>query len=132
MNYKKFLLLYIISLPLFLLLDVIWLGLIASDLYGAALAHLLGPVNWLGVVVFYPVFLIGLTYFATYHAATVKEALKRGALFGFFTYLTYDMTNLATLRDWPLDVTLIDIGWGTIVCGAVSAGATFLYTRFRK
>ncbi len=129
---KKFVTLYLFSLPVFLILDGIWLGLIASDLYGNALAHLLGPVNWIAAAIFYPVFLIGLTYFAATQTTSIKEALKRGALFGFFTYLTYDMTNLATLKDWPLHVSLIDIAWGTFVCGAVSAAATFLYTRSRK
>ncbi|HEY0964678.1 MAG TPA: DUF2177 family protein, partial [Candidatus Paceibacterota bacterium] len=98
---NRFFLMYVISIPLFLILDGLWLGVISSDLYAEALSHLLGPVNWAAVMIFYPIFLLGLCYFCSYPAASLRDALMRGGLFGFFTYLTYDMTNLATLRDWP-------------------------------
>lgn len=133
MNILSFMGLFLISLPTFLVLDLVWLGFVAKDLYQAKLGHLLGPVNWAAAGIFYGLFLIGLTFFATYpalQARSVEMAIIRGALFGFFCYMTYDLTNLATLKDWPLSVTVLDMMWGAFV-GAVAAGvAVMLYTEF--
>jgi uncharacterized membrane protein len=126
MNISTFLSLYIISIPIFFIIDMFWLGVVAKNLYQNKLGHLLGEVNWLAAIIFYLVFLIGLTIFATYPALVSGKyttALIYGALFGFFTYATYDLTNLATLRDWPLSITLVDIVWGTLL-GASVAGIT--------
>jgi uncharacterized membrane protein len=133
MNLGMFLTLYFVSVPIFFLIDMVWLGLLAKDLYQNKLGHLLGPVQWGPAILFYLLFLIGLTFFATYPAAqsgSIKMAALYGGLFGFFTYLTYDLTNLATLKDWPTAVVVPDILWGTFI-GAVVAGlATFLYLSF--
>ena len=133
MNITTFLLLYGISVPIFFVIDMLWLGLIARDFYQRNLGSLLGEVNWLAAIIFYLVFLVGLTFFATYPAATSglwTKAVLYGALFGFFTYATYDLTNLATLRDWPLSVTLVDMVWGTVLGAAVSGITVYLYTIF--
>jgi len=132
MNIQLFLTVYAISVPLFFIIDMIWLGYIASDFYRNRLGHLLGDVNWTAAIIFYLVFLVGLTLFATYPAVikgALSYALIWGALFGFFTYATYDLTNLATMRDFPLSVALVDIGWGTFL-GAAVAGSTFLVYGF--
>ena len=133
MNITTFLLLYGISVPIFFVIDMLWLGLIARDFYQRNLGSLLGEVNWLAAIIFYLVFLVGLTFFATYPAATSglwTKAVLYGALFGFFTYATYDLTNLATLRDWPLSVTLVDMVWGTVLGATVSGITVYLYTIF--
>ena len=133
MNITTFLLLYGISVPIFFVIDMLWLGLIARDFYQRNLGSLLGEVNWLAAIIFYLVFLVGLTFFATYPAATSglwTKAVLYGALFGFFTYATYDLTNMATLRDWPLSVTLVDMVWGTVLGAAVSGITVYLYTIF--
>jgi uncharacterized membrane protein len=86
----------------------------------------MGEVNWIAAIIFYGVFLVGLTLFATYPAATkgtIATAIVLGGLFGFFTYATYDLTNLATLKNWPLSLTLVDILWGTFLGAFVSASA---------
>jgi uncharacterized membrane protein len=126
MNIQTFLSLYAISVPVFFLIDMVWLGVVARDFYQEKLGHLLGPVQWGPAILFYLLFLVGLTFFATYpglQAASWKTAALYGALFGFFTYLTYDLTNLATLKDWPVSVVYIDILWGTIL-GALVSGVT--------
>lgn len=123
MQIQTFLTLYAISVPIFLLCDFLWLGFIAKDFYRANIGHLMGEVVWGSAIVFYAVFLLGLTFFATYPAmtkGTLATALILGGLFGFFTYATYDLTNLATLRSWPLSVTLVDIAWGTFLGAFVS------------
>ena len=115
---------------------MLWLGVIARDFYQTRLGALLGVVNWPAAIIFYLVFLVGLTFFAVYPGAQlgtmtgVTKALCLGALFGFFTYATYDLTNLATLKGWPLSVSLVDMLWGTILGGLVSGITVFVYIVF--
>jgi uncharacterized membrane protein len=132
-NIHAFVILYAISVPIFFLIDMLWLGVVAKSFYQSKLSHLMGDVNWIAAVIFYLVFLLGLTFFATYPAVmkgTLLTAVVLGALFGFFTYATYDLTNLATLRNWPLSVTLIDIMWGTLLGASVSSITVFVYNHF--
>lgn len=133
MNIPLFAGLYAISVPIFFAIDMLWLGFIASDFYRTRLAHLMGDINWTAAIIFYLVFLVGLTIFATY-PAVIKgvwtHALVMGALFGFFTYATYDLTNMATLRDWPLSVVVVDIIWGTVLGASVATITYFAYGFF--
>jgi len=131
MNIQLFFTLYVISVPIFFLIDMIWLGVIAKDFYRSRLGHLMGDINWTAAIIFYLIFLLGLTYFAMYPAVakgSFLAAVTLGALFGFFTYATYDLTNLATLKDWPLSVVIVDIIWGTILGMAVAGGTYYIYT----
>lgn len=131
MNIQTFFVLYAISVPIFFLIDLIWLGVIARPFYQSQLASLLGPVNWVAAISFYLIFLLGLTFFAILPAAEAGQwqiALLYGALFGFFTYATYDLTNLATLKDWPLLVVVVDIIWGVVLGAAVSMITFFTYS----
>lgn len=133
MNITQFVTLYLVSVPVFFLIDMIWLGLVARDFYRAQLGNLLGEVNWVAAIIFYLVFLVGLTFFAIYPAVTEgswKTALLLGALFGFFTYATYDLTNLATLKDWPLLIVIVDIAWGTVLGASVCVCTYFIYNSF--
>lgn len=84
----------------------------------------MGEVVWFAAIAFYAIFLLGLTFFASYPAATkgtLFTAMILGGLFGFFTYATYDLTNLAVLRSWPLPLTIVDILWGTFLGAFVAA-----------
>jgi uncharacterized membrane protein len=133
MNLVTFFTLYCISVPVFFIIDMIWLGVVARGFYQSRLGHLLGEVNWLAAIIFYLIFLLGLTFFALYPAAdqgSLMKALVFGALFGFFTYATYDLTNLATIKDWPLSVTLVDMVWGTVLGGVVSVVTVYVYRLF--
>jgi uncharacterized membrane protein len=132
MNILQFFTLYVIAVPIFFVIDMIWLGLVASNFYREKLGYIMGDINWPAAIIFYLVFLVGLVLFAIYPAVgkgTVWHAVLWGGLFGFFTYATYDLTNLATLRDWPLSITLVDIAWGTFL-GASVAGVTCLVYAF--
>lgn len=107
---------------------MIWLGFVASSFYKNQLGHLLGPVNWPVAFSFYFIFLVGLLIFAIAPALLGRgliHAILFGALFGFFTYATYDLTNWSTLRDWPWQVALVDMLWGTVLSASV-AGFTYL------
>lgn len=130
MNIQLFLTLYAMSVPVFFLIDMVWLGLIAKNFYQDKLGHLLGEVQWLPAILFYLLFLVGLTFFAIYpsvQAGSWKMAALYGALFGFFTYMTYDLTNLATLKDWPLSVVIADIIWGSVLGAVVAAVVSVVY-----
>ncbi len=119
---------YAASVVVFFAIDMVWLGVVARNFYQNQLGHLLGPVNWTAAIIFYLLFLVGLMIFVTVPAIekqSLMHALIFGALFGFFTYATYDLTNLATLKDWPLTVVIVDIIWGAVLSASV-AGATYL------
>jgi uncharacterized membrane protein len=126
----QFLILYAISVPIFLIVDMVWLVLIAQSFYQKRIGHLM-ELNWVAAILFYLLFLVGLTFFASNPAveagAGVARAAFLGAAFGFFTYLTYDMTNLATLKGWPVDMVVIDILWGSFLGAIVAAAAVYLY-----
>ncbi len=129
MQLQTFLTLYAISFPLFLLCDLLWLGFIAKGFYRAQVGHLMGDIVWVAALLFYALFLLGLTFFATYPAATkgtLATAVILGGLFGFFTYVTYDLTNLATLKSWPLSLSIVDIMWGTFLGAFVASVAVFI------
>jgi uncharacterized membrane protein len=131
MSLQTFFILYGMSVPIFFIVDMVWLGLVARGFYQSKLGHLLGEVNWVAAIVFYLVFLLGLTFFATLPAVTASRAshaVLYGALFGFFTYATYDLTNLATLKGWPLSVTVVDMVWGTILGATVAGLVYWVYT----
>ena len=116
--------LYLVTIPIFFIVDLIWLGVVARGFYRKNLNHLLSEkTNWMAAVIFYLIYIVGILIFAIIPAlesGSVETALLWGALFGFFTYATYDLTNMATLKDWPLKIVMIDICWGTILCAATS------------
>lgn len=126
--FTQYLTLYAISVPVFFAIDMIWLGFVAKNFYRAQIGHLLSDVvNWPVAIAFYLLFLVGLLVFAIAPALEVQSvyrALLFGALFGFFTYATYDLTNWATLKQWPMLVSLVDILWGTFLSASV-AGVTY-------
>jgi len=105
--------LYLLTIPLFFAIDMLWLGFIAKNFYQTRLQHLLSPeVNWPAAFSFYFIYIAGILFFAVrpgLEAASLGKACLYGALFGFFTYATYDLTNLATLREWPMAVVVVDI-----------------------
>lgn len=121
---------YLLVLVVFLVVDLLWLGVIAKNFYNRELGPLRAEsTNWWAAGAFYLLYNLGLLLFAVSPAAaqgSLGIALGHGALYGFFTYLTYDLTNLATLKDWPWKMSLVDIAWGTCLCTAVSSIAYLL------
>lgn len=125
--------LYLLTIPVFFAIDLLWLGVVAKSFYQSNLAHLLSPlVNWPAALLFYFMYIVGIILFAVkpgLDAESLAKAALWGALFGFFTYATYDLTNLATLRQWPIKVVVVDILWGTLLCTLVASGS-FLIGRW--
>ncbi len=110
-------------------LDFLWLGVVAKNLYREGMGHLMAPdVNLAAAAGFYLLYPIGLVVFAVLPSGgDWLRALLLGALFGLFCYGTYDLTNLAILKDWPLSLTFVDIAWGAAVSAAgASVGAWVL------
>ena len=124
---------YLATMAVFLALDAVWLSLMASRLYQPAIGHLMAPtVDWLAAALFYPLYILGLLVFAVRPAlieGRAAPALRLGALFGLIAYATYDLTNQATLRDWPWAVTAADLAWGTAVSGVSAWVAARLTSR---
>ncbi len=126
------LLLYLVTLVAFLIIDLIWLGLVARKFYREQIGFIMAPaVNWPAAIIFYLLYIAGLLYFVTYPAIvreSIAYATYSGALFGLICYATYDLTNLATLKNWPLKVTLIDLVWGSVL-STLLAMVGFLFGR---
>ena len=123
---KQVLVAYSGTAVVMLALDALWLGLVAMPLYQQGIGHLMAERPVIPVaVLFYVIYAVGLTLFTIRPFAAqlgLGQTLIAAALFGFFAYATYDLTNLATLKDWPVRIVLIDIAWGIFV-SAVSATA---------
>jgi uncharacterized membrane protein len=116
--------LYLAALIAFLAIDALWLGLVARAFYRTHLGFLMSPSpNWLAAGAFYLLFIIGLLVFAILpglEAGSLRATLLRAALLGLISYATYDLTNLATIKGWPLIVTVVDMVWGAALSMAAA------------
>lgn len=122
-----------VSAASFLVLDLLWLLVFARRMYQENLGHLMGQTKIVPAVIFYGIYLIGILFFI------VNPALEKGNLFyaiaaggflGLLCYGTYDLTNMATLNNWPAMITIIDLIWGTFVTAAVSGFTVFVAQHF--
>jgi len=121
--------LYLLTIPVFFAIDMVWLGLVARHFYRRNLGPLLRPeVNWAAAITFCLLYILGILVFAALERNAPAHAVLFGGLFGFFAYATYDLTNLATLKGWPVRVVIVDILWGVVLTATVS-GASFLIGR---
>lgn len=129
-----FLKIYLIALPVFLGIDMVWLTLVAKNFYAKHLGYLMAKnPNLLAALIFYLIFISGLIFFVITPALDKKswaQALWAGAFFGLITYATYDLTNLATIKDWPLLITIVDLVWGMTVSALVSVITYMIVTKF--
>jgi len=136
MSLKNTVFLYLLTLAIFFLIDMIWLGMVAKNFYRRQLGGILSPkVNWPAAILFYLLFVAGLLLFVISPALArggALQALWRGAFFGLIAYATYDLTNLATLKNWPLLVTVVDLAWGAVLGGAVSFLSALAASRLFK
>ena len=121
---------YVASLVVMLVLDLIWLGVVAKKMYADALGPLLADApKIVPAVAFYLLYPLGVVIFVitpAISAGSWSQALVRGALFGFFGYMTYEFTNLALIRNWPSSLVAADIAWGVVLTAVVSVGGYFV------
>ncbi|MEM9632007.1 MAG: DUF2177 family protein [Pseudomonadota bacterium] len=123
---------YFFTALVFLAVDYVWLSQVATRFYFDRIGHLLmDKPNMAAAGAFYVIYIVGIVFFAVapaLKADSLAIAVIYGAMFGFFTYATYDVTNFATLRNWPVIVTIVDVAWGTSL-SAVSACGGYLFAR---
>lgn len=126
----KYIYLYLLTFIIFLAIDFVWLNFIAKNMYSQKIGHLLAEnPNLIPALIFYLIFIVGVIVFAVlpgYSNESITKAILLGALFGLLTYSTYDLTNLATLRNWPISVTIIDIIWGTGISTVTSVAGYYI------
>lgn len=122
------------AFSVFLGVDAIWLIYVAKNFYAKYLGYLMAKnPNLLAALIFYLIFIAGLVFFVIIPALDKKmwtHAFFAGLFFGLVTYATYDLTNLATIKDWPLIVTIVDLIWGMTVSSVVSVATYFLALKF--
>ncbi len=127
--------LYLLTVPVFFGIDMIWLAGVAPEFYQEQIGHLIvdaDDVNWIAALVFYLLYIIGILWFAVLpglKAGSLLLSARQAALFGFFTYVTYELTNMATLPNWPLMVVVIDTLWGMVLCTSVAMVSYFIGRR---
>ncbi len=121
---SKILLTYLFTVPVFFAIDMLWLGVIAKNIYASQLGDLLTKnVNWVAALLFYFCYIFGIIYFAVLpgiEKESLKTVITNAALFGGLAYATYDLTNLATLKNWPTTIVYIDITWGIVLTTSVA------------
>ena len=125
---------YAATVGVMVLLDLLWLGIIAKPIYQQGIGHLMAEQPRLGVAVaFYLMFALAIVTFAVAPnegRAGIGRTALTGALFGFFAYATYDLTNLATLKNWPVALSFMDIAWGSFVSAASALSGKLMLDRF--
>ena len=133
LEFGHFLKLYAISVPVFFLIDLLWLGLIAKPFYDRHLGYIFrGQFLWGAAILFYLFFLLGLVVFViapSVESGSLTRAIFLGLFFGFITYQTYELTNYALVKDWPFIVVIVDIAWGMVLSSLVSTITFFVATK---
>jgi len=120
---------YLVAFFTFLLIDGVWLTVVAKNFYAKYLGYLMAKTpNLAAAGVFYLIFIFGLVKLVLepgLNGGDLRQTILNGALLGLCCYATYDLTNMATVKDWPMIVTVVDLIWGTVLSGAV-AGLSYL------
>ena len=121
---------YLIAVVVFVILDAIWLGIISRNLYSKYLGYIMTETpNWIAAIIFYLHFIVGIVIFVVFPGIEEKNlwiSFGKAALFGLVTYATYDLTNLATIKSWPIQITIIDLIWGTFLSSIVGVTTIIL------
>jgi len=130
MAFPKIIISYLLTTVVFFAIDMVWLGLVAKNIYQKYLGALLSEtVNWASAIIFYLIFIVGIFIFVISPAVekqSVVRAIVLGAIFGFIAYATYDLTNYATLKGFPLNIVFIDLAWGATLTAMVSVAGYYI------
>jgi uncharacterized membrane protein len=130
MTFPRIIISYLLTTIVFFAIDMVWLGLVAKNIYQKYLGALLSEtVNWAAAIIFYLIFIVGIFIFVIIPAVekqSVVRAIVLGAIFGFIAYATYDLTNYATLKGFPLNIVFIDLAWGATLTAMVSVAGYYI------
>jgi len=122
---------YLAVVLVMVVLDLVWLGGIAMPLYKRGIGHLMAEKpNFTAAALFYVLYAIGVYVLVVRGASSWQSAAGLGALLGALAYMTYDLTNMATLKDWPVGLSVIDIAWGTFATSVASLSGRYVAERF--
>lgn len=134
MNFSKLIISYLLTMVVFFVIDMLWLGLIAKNIYRKYLGALMSDtVNWGAAILFYLLFIAGIFVFVIYPSLEKQSAIRAlllGAFFGLICYATYDLTNYATMKGFPLNIVIIDLIWGTTLTSIVSISGYYITKHF--
>lgn len=121
---------YFVTTVVFFIIDIAWIGGFAKKFYWGNMGSLLkDDINWVAALIFYLLYIVGIFVFAivpAVKAESLEHAIIYGALFGFFCYATYDLTNLATMKGFPMKVAIVDMIWGAVLTGSVATAGYFI------
>ncbi len=130
MTFPRIIISYLLTTVVFFAIDMVWLGLVAKNIYQKYLGALLSEtVNWAAAIIFYLIFIVGIFIFVISPAVekqSVVRAIVLGAIFGFIAYATYDLTNYATLKGFHLNIVFIDLAWGASLTAMVSVAGYYI------
>ena len=130
MSFPKIVISYILTTIVFFAVDMVWLGFVAKNIYDKYLGALLSDkVRWPAAIIFYLLFIVGIFIFVinpSIEKQSAVRALILGAVFGLITYATYDLTNYATMKGFPLNIVFIDLAWGAILTSIVSLAGYYI------
>ena len=130
MTFPKIFISYLLTTVVFFAIDMVWLGFVAKNMYRKYLGALLSDtVNWSAAIIFYLIFIVGIFIFVICPAVekqSVVRAVLLGAVFGLIAYATYDLTNYATLKGFPLNIVFIDLAWGAVLTALVSLAGYYI------
>lgn len=130
MSFPKLILSYVLTTIVFFAIDMVWLGFIAKNIYRKYLGSFLSDsVNWTAAIIFYLIYIVGIFLFVinpSIEKQSVARAILLGAAFGFIAYATYDLTNYATLKGFPLNIVFIDLAWGATLTAIVSLAGYYI------
>lgn len=125
---------YLVALVTFLLIDGVWLTVVAKNFYAKYLGYLMAKTpNLAAAGLFYLIFIFGLVKLVIepgLNSGDLRQTILNGALLGLCCYATYDLTNMATVKDWPMIVTIVDLVWGTVLSGAVTGISYLILTKW--
>lgn len=134
MSFGTYAKLYAIAFVVFFAIDLVWIGVVARGFYAKHMGFLLREQPlWPAAILFYLLFLLGLVVFVigpAVEAQSIPRALALGALYGFMTYQTYELTNYALIKGWPLPVVIVDIAWGALLSAAVGSLTVIVARKF--
>ena len=129
---NRYVVLYLATLIVLIPIDFLFLGVVAKGFFTSEVGDMLGEIRPLPAMLFYLLYVAGILIFVSGSvSATWQTTLLYGALFGFFAYATYDLTNFATLKVWTLRVTMLDMAWGTVLTGATSTAGALAALKFK-
>jgi uncharacterized membrane protein len=130
MSFPKILLSYLLTTLVFFAIDMLWLGLLAKNIYQKYLGSFLSDkVNWPAAIIFYLIFIAGIFIFVinpSVEKQSVTRAIALGAVFGLICYATYNLTNYATMKGFPLNIVFIDLAWGAVLTAVVSLAGYYI------